>query len=266
MEQVTRQKITYRVMLALMLLLLGALGLSALAFIAMLVMGSNKMFLRIDVNLVPWGLWGKSVTVAAMVLIFSFFTLGYILPLGRRDWRSAGALQAFIIALFTEMFGIPLTVYVISGAFGGVLSLKIGDHLLARGAAALTGMDVATAIVAAMALSLLMLMIALILIFLGWKGIYGARGRLVTWGIYRHLRHPQYVGIWIFIAAWLIQWPTIITMLLAPVLVITYYWLCRREEVALAKEFGTEYQRYRQRVPMFLPWLVRNKDQKYSRR
>ncbi|MBM2831075.1 MAG: hypothetical protein HW414_127 [Dehalococcoidia bacterium] len=259
-ELVTRQKITYRVMLALMLLLLVTLGLSVLAFIAMLVMGPNEMFSGADANGVPWGTWGQGVTVAAMVLIFTFFTLGYILPLGRRDWRSAGALQAFIVALFTEMFGIPLTVYVLSGAFGGVLTLKSGDHLLARGIAALTGVDVATAIVGAMALSLLMLMLALTLIFLGWKEIYSTRGRLVTWGIYRYLRHPQYVGIWIFIVSWLIQWPTVITIFLAPVLLVTYFWLCRREEAALAREFGAEYQRYCQMVPMFLPRLMKRKD------
>ncbi|MDP2730510.1 MAG: isoprenylcysteine carboxylmethyltransferase family protein [Dehalococcoidales bacterium] len=260
MEQVSRQKVTYRVMLALMLLLLGALGLSVLAFIVMLVTGQNEMFSEAETSMIPWGPWGQGVTVAAAVLIFTFFTLGYILPLGRRDWRSAGAFQAFIIALFTEMFGIPLTVYVLSGAFGGVLSLKSGDHLLARGIATLTSMDVETAIVGAMALSLLMLMAALTLIFWGWKEIYNARGQLVTGGIYRHLRHPQYAGIWIFIAAWLVQWPTIITILLAPVLFLTYYWLCRREEAALAKEFGDEYQHYRQRVPMFLPRLVRKED------
>ncbi|MEK7777305.1 MAG: isoprenylcysteine carboxylmethyltransferase family protein, partial [Chloroflexota bacterium] len=196
--------------------------------------------------------------IGAAVLIFSFFTLGYILPLGQRDWRSAGALQAFIIALFTEMFGIPLTVYLVSGAFGGALTLKSGDHLLARGLAALTGIDAGAAIAAAMALSLLLLMVSLTLVFLGWKEIYGARGRLATWGIYRHLRHPQYLGIWIFIVAWLIQWPTVITIVLAPVLLVTYYWLARREELVVAREFGAEYLRYRQRVPMFLPRLTRN--------
>ena len=51
----------------------------------------------------------------------------------------------------------------------------------------------------------------------------------------------------------LIQWPTIITALMFPVLVFIYYRLSKKEEDEMIKTFGDEYKQYRGRVPMFIP-------------
>lgn len=248
--------VSYRVMVILMLLLIGSLASSVLTFFTLLITGKSSIFMSMSGDGSQGEHMGEWFMVGASVVIFSFFTLGYILPLGRRNWRSAGMSQAFIIALFTEMFGIPLTVYAVSGVLGGAFKLGHSDHLLARGIASLIGANMANTVVFIMALSLIILIFALILIFMGWKEIYNSRGELVISGIYRRLRHPQYAGIFLFILAWLVQWPTIITVIMAPLLLFTYYRLARREEEELKKQFGDEYISYKRVTPMFIPRLL----------
>ena len=51
----------------------------------------------------------------------------------------------------------------------------------------------------------------------------------------------------------LVQWPTLLTLAMFPVLTYMYVRLARREEREVAAEFGPEYQRYAARTPAFIP-------------
>ncbi len=96
---------------------------------------------------------------------------------------------------------------------------------------------------------------------IGWGKIHKARGELVTDGIYRLVRHPQYAGLIVVIAGMLLRWPTIITLLMAPVLMAAYIWLARREEKEVEESFGEAYRRYKGRTPGFLPAFGRRRAQ-----
>jgi protein-S-isoprenylcysteine O-methyltransferase Ste14 len=95
-------------------------------------------------------------------------------------------------------------------------------------------------------------MIGLLLIALGWREIHRATG-LVTTGIYRFMRHPQYTGIFLFTFGWILHWPSVITLILWPILVAAYVWLARREEKVVTKEVGEAYREYARQTPRFWP-------------
>jgi len=88
-----------------------------------------------------------------------------------------------------------------------------------------------------------------------WKQIHKANGKLVTSGLYRLVRHPQYSGLFLITVGLLIQWPTIITAAMWPILMLMYYRLARREEREMEMEFTEKYTEYKQRVPMFVPLI-----------
>jgi len=199
-----------------------------------------------------YGFWSL---VIVNVGLFAFFIISFLAPVKKREWRSMGATLAFFVALFTEMYGFPLTIYILTAVLGSKYpALNPFSHssghllltFLGGGAVMMTVIHL---------ISNGMVVIGFVLMWKGWKLIHGAKGELVTSGPYAYVRHPQYSGLFIIMIGMLIQWPTIITALMFPVLIFVYYRLSKREEGEMLKQFGDEYRRYMENIPMFIPKL-----------
>ena len=94
-----------------------------------------------------------------------------------------------------------------------------------------------------------------VLLAAAWRVLFAAQqaGRLAVTGPYAHVRHPQYVGFIVIMLGFLLQWPTLLTLLMFPVLVVMYVRLARREEREVRAQFGEAYERYARHVPGFIP-------------
>ena len=202
-----------------------------------------------------YGLWSLVIINTAVFIIFA---LSFTRPRTSRDWRSFGAFAAFLVALFTEMYGFPLTIYLLSGWLGNrfpalnpfshnsghlwqtLLGLKSDPHLSPIHWAS-------DGLIAA----------GFITLGSAWKILYQAQSthQVAATGIYAYLRHPQYVGFGLIMLGFLVQWPTFITLIMFPILVTMYVRLARREEKDAQAEFGDGYARYADRTPAFLPRL-----------
>ncbi len=201
-----------------------------------------------------YGFWSL---VIVNVALFVFFILSFLTPLKKREWRSMSVTIAFFVALFTEMYGFPLTIYILTALLGSKYPAlnpfsHASGHLwltfFGGGAAMMTVIHI---------ISNGLVIIGFAIMWNGWKLIHAAKAGLVTDGPYAYVRHPQYSGLFIVMIGMLIQWPTIITALMFPVLIFVYYRLSKREESEMIKMFGDEYKRYMEKTPMFVPKLVR---------
>jgi protein-S-isoprenylcysteine O-methyltransferase Ste14 len=203
-----------------------------------------------------YGLWLLVVINSA---IFIFFAFSFFKPQTKRDWRSFGAFSAFLVALFTEMYGFPLTIYVLSGwlqsRFPDVdwFSHDAG-HLLEM----MFGWKANPHFGPFHVLSFAFIGGGFLLIAAAWRVLYEAQSRhaLATTGPYARMRHPQYVGFILVMLGFLVQWPTLLTLAMFPILVFMYVRLARHEEREAIAAFGDEYRRYRARVPGFMPRLT----------
>ena len=206
-----------------------------------------------------YGLWTLVVINSAVFIVFA---LSFARPQTRRDWRSFGAFSGFIVALFAEMYGFPLTIYLLSGwlasRYPGLdpMSHDAG-HLWwtllgSKGNPHLHPVHIASNV---------LIVGGFILLGSAWRVLYEAQRSqaLATTGPYAHVRHPQYVAFLIILFGFLLQWPTLLTVAMFPVLALMYVRLARREEREVTAEFGDAYRRYAERTPGFVPRLFATK-------
>jgi methanethiol S-methyltransferase len=92
-----------------------------------------------------------------------------------------------------------------------------------------------------------------------WRTLYTAQRaqQPATTGAYAHIRHPQYAGFILIMFGFLLQWPTLLTLVMFPILVVMYIRLTHREEREALSAFGEAYARYAARTPAFFPRLGR---------
>jgi protein-S-isoprenylcysteine O-methyltransferase Ste14 len=190
--------------------------------------------------------WGF---VVLNVILFSLFVL--FIPLKKRVARLPSSIYlAFIVALFTEMYGFPLTMYILTWLLGSTFPGCLWYPL-----AAITGEELFTSVFLGFVLpvSNIIILVGILLVVFGWRKIYRAEGKLVTTGIYGHVRHPQYLGFMLFTLGMNILWISISAFLLWPILAILYYRLAKKEDKELEERFGEEYRKYERTVPMLIP-------------
>ena len=197
-----------------------------------------------------YGLWPL---VLINIGLFVGFLFSFVKPKTRIEWRSLGLFSAFIVALFVEMYGFPLTIYALVSWLGS--RYPVADpfshengHLLGVFLGVRSNHGTLLHF-----LSNVLIIGGAIIVARGWQAIHRGSGKLVTTGIYATVRHPQYVGFIAVIVGFLIQWPTLITLAMAPILIVRYILLARKEEEQVLLQFPQEYREYARHVPAWLP-------------
>lgn len=202
-----------------------------------------------------YGLWMLVILNSAIFLMFAF---SFFKPQTARDWRTFGAFGAFVVALFVEMYGFPLSIYLMSGWLqtrypnldllshnsGHLWSTLLGE----KGDPHFGPLHIA---------SYGFLGFGFYLLSTAWKVLYDAQRRnsLAVAGPYARIRHPQYVAFVLILLGFLLQWPTLLTLLMFPVLLLMYRRLAITEEAEMRKQFGAEFEAYAARTPRFVPSL-----------
>jgi len=207
-----------------------------------------------------YGLW---ILVALNSAVFILFAFSFTHPATKRDWRSFGAFSAFIVALFAEMYGFPLTIYLLSGWLSNHYpGMNLYGHDSGHLWHTLLGLKGDPHFDVFHILSTVSIFSGFILLAASWRVLYNAQRehKLATTGPYAHVRHPQYVGFILIMLGFLLQWPTLPTIVMFPILVYMYARLAHREEREVTAEFGDAYVRYSKITPAFLPKIFRHRD------
>ena len=199
-----------------------------------------------------YGLW--SIVIFNSILFIGFL-VSFAKPQTKVEWRTFGAFSAFLVALFVEMYGFPLTIYLLSGWLGSQYPVANpfsheNGHLLSVFLGLGTGHFSFIHIV-----SNILIIAGALIISSGWRSVHAGQGGLVTDGLYRYVRHPQYSGFIVVIIGFLIQWPTLVTLAMAPILIYRYVRLSKKEENWMLERHGEEYRKYMDAHPRFIPRL-----------
>ncbi len=206
-----------------------------------------------ETNFPSYGLWSLVIINSAIIIFFAF---SFYKPKTDLDWRSLGAFSAFIIALFVEMYGFPLTIYL----FSGWLQSKFPQtNILAHDNGhlwfTLFGFEGNPHLNPIHLISNGLVIAGFMLIYKAWRLLYGAQkqGSLATSGPYSIVRHPQYCGFILIMIGFLFMWPTLLTLAMFPMLVFVYIRLAKKEENLVRAEFGSIYDDYARDIPAFIP-------------
>lgn len=205
-----------------------------------------------------YGMWGL---VAVNSIVFIGFAYSFFKPINLRDWRSFGAYSAFIVALFAEMYGFPLTIYLLSGWLGTKFpSVDLFGHEAGHLWWLMTGQQGNPHYGVLHLLSFVFLFAGFALLSKAWHVLFHAQRRheLAQAGPYRHVRHPQYTGLVAIMFGFLLQWPTLLTLLMFPVLVLMYVRLAIAEERDSEQAFGDRWREYAAVTPRFIPHFGRD--------
>lgn len=198
-----------------------------------------------------FGQWGLVIVWSLLGAVFLLFTPFY----KKSERKPAGVYLAFMVAMAFEMFGIPMSMYILAWIFGKNIPEGIfwGHTLFAW--IGHTGMYIGTVLI----------LIGIALVILGWNVVYKrywrkdeGKGELVTEGIYRYIRHPQYTGFMLITLGMLLDWATLPMLIMWPVMAVLYYRLAKKEEGYMLEQFGKKYEDYRRTTGMFLPSLYRS--------
>lgn len=188
---------------------------------------------------------------AISIVAVSWILYRYVAPKSWREWARAGIVQAFVIAFYAEMYGFPVTLYLLTRFFGFDVTGTFWDGNLW---VYLTG--VPAAMYLSMAIGYTIVFFGVTLLITGWREVYRARkeGKLAMEGPYAFVRHPQYTGIFMALfGETVVHWPTVFSLAAFPIIVIAYVLLALKEERQMLGTFGEQYRDYQHRVPMFLP-------------
>jgi protein-S-isoprenylcysteine O-methyltransferase Ste14 len=202
-----------------------------------------------------YGLWSLVVINSLVFIIFAF---SFFKPATKRDWRTFGGFSAFIVALFAEMYGFPLTIYLLSGWLQTHYpQTNLFSHDSGHIWWMVTGRHGDPHFGMPHILSIVFIFGGFYLLATAWHVLYDAQrnGKLATTGPYAKVRHPQYVGFVVIMFGFLLQWPTLVTLLMFPVLVYMYVRLARQEERDSEAHFGDTWREYAARTPRFIPRL-----------
>ncbi len=184
-----------------------------------------------------------------IVLINIVMFLTFLIPLSFRrkiDWKEYGIVTAFFVSLFIEMYGIPLTIFFVSKNIGAS-TIELASTVYHF---EFLGVDISMDL--AMFYASILIIIGTIFIVFGWISLYKnlKSGDLASKGVYSYSRHPQYLGFILVIIGWFVGWPTILTLIFAPILIYKYVKVCKIEEKELTKI--TNYGKYKKKVPFFI--------------
>jgi protein-S-isoprenylcysteine O-methyltransferase Ste14 len=198
-----------------------------------------------------YGMWGA---VLFWIILYSIAL--FFLPFYRKSQKVKGTYLAFIVAFAVEMHGIPFSMYLVGWLFGRQLPEGIFWGHTLQEYIGVGGMYVA----------IVFIIIGFTLIISGWRRIYmeywikeSGEGSLVTGGIYRYIRHPQYTGLMFITMGMIFEWATIPLLIMWPLMVWMYYRLARREEKDMEEEFGVDYLKYKENTGMFFPIITGNR-------
>lgn len=200
--------------------------------------------------------YGNWFLVIFNIILFLYFIKSAFKPRTKIDWRTYKIFGAFIVALFAEMYGFPLTIYLLTSFFGNRLGLDFthnNGHILNT----LLGLQGDPHFNILHIASYALIIGGLMLLGKSWEVLYKSQkeNTLAITSVYKYIRHPQYLAFILIIFGFLIQWPTLITLIMAPILIFRYVRLARPEEKKMLKVFGKEYAAYKARVPGFFPSL-----------